>query len=57
MKFQNKERAGLFLLLVIIAINIAIALKYYNLNTITLDNFFFAQSQKNGLFDPNIRYD
>lgn len=46
----------MFLLLVIVAINIIVAARFYNIDRIRLGDFFFAQGKENGLFDPNVRY-
>lgn len=52
----SKEQIGIFLLLAVVAVNLIVALRFYNLATIKISDFFFWQAQKNELFNPNKRY-
>jgi hypothetical protein len=52
----NKETIGFCLLLLIIVANLVIAFNYYYLDKITVDDFFYFQTNQGKLFDPNIQY-
>jgi hypothetical protein len=54
--YSKKEKAGLFLLLLVIVINLTVAFRFYNLETMPLNDFFLSQGQGRALFNPNIRY-
>ncbi|MBB6111799.1 hypothetical protein SAMN05421821_11480 [Mucilaginibacter lappiensis] len=55
-KYLNKERIGIILLLIVIITNLIVAIRFYNLDSMRLNDFFLGQGQNNELFNPNIRY-